>query len=447
MLIKMPLYLRKSTQRVKAHTRAGKQVHAYSRAAEEKIPKRKAMSLRANYEQMEAISKTIEANMGYLVYMGKEIANTHGLDVRFSDSQPIGDLADLVAEGKHGMIIGGMESIRSKKTGDLRIMQMKTRAKQQMRALAKQFMGEVRLPRDVVKHLAIIGSAKEKFGKLNDGEKPTVEALAEMIILYKRTREGGKIELDQDQKIARIEALEGYRGALLIEDFSIQPYVDEEDVSFWTKWTREERDLRRETHAVLKKMVEEGSLPKDQQDILFLRFYVDKPELSRGQGTRSFEAIAKELDQRRGIKKMKVRLKAGDRYRFTPKKKVKVVSYVMRTRKIPIPGKPKRYKKKVITYKWQRYKNPVSAEVLSVGAKSFKVRQSGHERTHTIPGKPPFKDVRTNTMDIFRKYQKGVEAILSHPSASDELKAALAKMQKSMIIVIPLGKQMQISYR
>lgn len=443
MQIKMPLFLKKSTQRVKAHTRAGILVHPYVRTGKEKKPAQKQrMGLRANYKQMEAINQTIESSMSYLVYMGKEIAATYGLPITFLEGQPVGDLADLIAEGKHGMIVGGMESIKSNKTGDMRLMQMKTRAKQQMRGLAKQFMGEVRLPRDVIKHLAIIGGAKEKFIKANDGEKPTNEDLADMVILYKRT-EYGKIELDYDQRLARIEALEGYRGAQLVEDFSVQPYVDEEDVRFWTKWTREERDLRRETHAVLKRMIEDKSLTKTQQDVLFLRFYVDKPELSRGMGTRTFETIAAKLDENRGIKKLKVRQKVGDLYRFTPSRRIKVVKYVEVERKKPGPGGSKFYKKRVFGYKAVRYKSKVSAEIVQVGKKSFKVKR--HDRIHTIPGKPPFKDLRTNAMDVFRIYSEGVEAILKHPSASDELKLALSKLQKSISIILPLTGTMQIS--
>ncbi len=446
MLIKMPLYLKKSVERVKGHTRAGVQVHPYVRTGKETKPAaKKKMGLRATFKQMEAINQTIESNMGYLVYMGKEIAATHGLPVTFIEGQPVGDLADLVSEGKHGMIIGGMEAIKHDKSGDLRLMQMKTRAKQRMRGLAKQFMGEVRLPRDVIKHLAIIGSAKEKFSKVNEGEQPSNADLADMIILYKRTTEGGKIELDYEQRLARIEALEGYRGAQMVEDFNIQPYVDEEDISFWTKWTREERDLRRETHAVLKRMIEDKSLTKEQQNVLFLRFYVDKPELSHGLGVRTFETIAKRVDEMRGIKKLKVRKKVGDTFRFKPSRKVQTVKYVRVARKVRKPGESKFYKKKVMGHKYVPYKSAVSGKIVGVGAKSFTVQRAGQERVHTINGKPPFKDIRTGAMDVFRVYESGIAAILKHPSAPDELKIALAKLQKSMFVVLTLTKTMQVS--
>ena len=433
--IRLPLVLKSVSEKVKSHVRAGKRVSGYTRTGKPtKAVKKRPMALRASYDQMLKLNETIESNMGYLVYMGKEIAQVHGLDVQFTEGQPTGDLADLVSEGKHGMLIGGMEALKDKKTGDVRLMQMKTRAKQRMREIAKKFKGDVKLPRDVIKHLAIISSATEKFMKVNEGEKPSAEVLAEMVILHRRTREGGKVELDQEEKIARIEALEGYKGAQFIEDISISPQVEEADVAFWTKWGREERHLREDTHRIINKLVEEGSLTEQEREVLYLRFYVDHPEWRKGMGVRSFETIAKTFDERRGLKKLKVRKKVGDSHKFWPFRKV-VTTKNVRVKGKPRGGKPYYYMKKKQVVTRVRHKTAMYAPIIEINPKSFVVQKPG-KKQYTIQGRPPFKDLTTNPMQVFKIYQSGVEKILSHPTAPDRLKAALAQLQKSIVIVI-----------
>jgi len=378
--------------------------------------------------QMLEMGKVIEKNIAYLVFMAKEIARVHGLDVRFIDGQPVGDVADLISEGKQGMLIGGMEAIRSKKTGDLKLMQMKTRAKQRMRHMAKKLRGSgVQLPRDMIKQLAIISSVTEKYEKANNGEKPTKEVLAEMVILHKRTREGDPVELGYDEKVARIEALEGYKGAQLVDTMDATPHIEEDDVRFWTVWSREERLLREITHQVINELVVDKKLTLDERDVLYLRFYVDKPEVSRLH-PRAFSTVAALIDKKRGIKKLKVRKVVGDIHRWRPFHKVRHAT----SRKIP--GKLKR--RKTVTYTRKQYKNPVSGVIVAVAPKYFMVEREG--RKYRVMGKPPFRELSTGQMDVFRTYQSGIEKILAHPKATEELKRALAMVQKSIRIIVPI---------
>ncbi len=423
MRIKMPLLLKAAAQRVSRHVRGGKPVQAYTRAGKERKPRK--MALRATFTQMQELGQIIDKNIAYLVYMGKEIASVHGLQIRFDDGQPVGDIADLIGAGKQGMLIGGMEAIKSGKKGDLKLQQMKTRAKQQMRAIAKEIRGTVRLPRDVIRHLAIISSATEKYMKANEGEKPSREDLAEMIILHRRTREGKYEELTYEEKVPRIEVLEEYKGAQITEDYEaldIRPSVEEADVRFWTTWTREERQLREITHKIINSLVEEGDLTPEEKEVLFLRFYVDKPKQRRGMGTRSFETIAKIYDERRGLKKLKVRRKVGDTHRFRPYKKVRHT----KTRK----------GRRIVTHTYERYKNPVTGQIVSIAPKSFRVQRG--KKIFKLEGKPPFKNVSTSPMTIYNYYNQGAEKILAHPTAPDKLRQALELVTKSIKIIIPM---------
>jgi len=435
--VKLPTLLKAQPEHVRAHVRSGKPVAAHIRTGKPKqARKTPKMRLKATMPQMQELGRIIQKNIAYLVYMGKEIARVHGLDVRFIDGQPVGDVADLISEGKQGMLIGGMEAIRSKKTGDLKFMQMKTRAKQRMRLMAKKLRGSgVQLPRDMIRQLAIISSATEKYMKLNNGEKPSREDLADMVILHKRTRDGEYVELSPEEKLVRIEALEGYKGAQLTDDMDTTPHIEEEDVAFWSKWTIEERELRETTHRVITSLVKEKALTPDERDVLYLRFYVDKPESSRGMNPRSFETVAKLLDQKRGIRKIKVRKTVGDFHRFKPMKKVrKDVTRVVR-------GKDQRgrrtvKKKRYTTYVNERYKHPIRAEIVNVTGKSFIVERGGQK--WRIIGTPPFKEKATGQMDVYRTYQAGVEKILEHASAPENLKRALALVQKSIRVIIPI---------
>lgn len=436
-VIRVPL-LKALTDRVKAHVRGGKLVRAHIRVAREiKGSQKSSTTLRANIRQMAKINETIESNMGYLIHMGREIARVHGLSTDLVAGRPSGDLADLISEGKHGMLIGGMESIKDKKTGDARLMTMKNRAKQRMRAIAKKFTSDVTLPASVFKHLAIIATATEKYMKANSGEKPSADTLADMVTLHIRNRAGESVEMGLDQKIARIEALEGYKGAQIKEELTIDPHIGEADVPFWTKWTVEERNLRDETHKIINELVSEGSLSKEEQEVLFLRFYVDKPDY-RGADTRSFSTIAKTFDKQRGQKHVKVLKQIGDSHRFLPSRKIRVVEQIKTPRKKKVTGVPEFFLKRKVSYRYEKYKTPVTGEIISVGPDSFDVRRKGKKQVFTIEGKPPFKaNVVTSQMQMFRLYQSGVEKILSHHSASKKLRSALAGMQKSIKMMVP----------
>ena len=402
------MLVKKSTvQHVKAHLREGKRVAAHTRIGKKKT------GLTANYRQMHAINEAIEANMPFIIHMGKEIARSHGLDISYQGGKPVGDLADLISEGKHGMLIGGMESIKDKKTAEQKLIQMKNRAKQRMRGIAKQFMGAVKLPRDVIKHLAIIAAAKEKYADTNEGLMPGAEDLADMIVLHKRTREGGKKKLNIKETIARIEELDRYRGTQSIQDVEIK--AEEKDLIA----SQEEADTRALVHRILADMVKRDQLSKEQQAVLFLRFYVDEPEQTKN--TRSFEDIAKLFNEGIG----KVSSKVGDTYRFTPKKRIPVIT------KRNVGGKIKR----VMSYRYEPYKQAVTGVIVKINPDSFVVKQRGKAKQYTVKGQPPSKDYRTNAMQIFRLYQTGVATILSHHEASKKLKQALSGMQKSVMMV------------
>lgn len=426
MRVKLPLLLKAVSERVKRHVRDGKPVQAYTRTGKPRKPHK--MALRATFTQMQELGQIIEKNIAYLVYMGKEIAFVHGLQVRFDDGQPVGDIADLISEGKQGMLIGGMEAIKSSKKGDLKLQQMKTRAKQQMRSVAKEIRGTVRLPRDVIRHLAIISSATEKYMNANEGEKPSREDLAEMIILHRRTREGEYEEMTYEEKMGRIEALEEYKGAQITEELDIRPSIEETDVRFWTVWTREERQLREITHRIINDLVEEGALTPEEKEVLFLRFYVDKPQQRRGMGKRTFETIAKMYDERRGLKKLKVRRKVGDTHRFRPYRKI-------RHEKIKMDRKTRK-RRKYVTYTYERYKNSLTGHIISIAPKSFRVQRG--KKIYKLEGRPPFRNVSTSPMTIYNHYQSGAEKILAHPTAPDKLKQALKLVTKSIRIMVPM---------
>ncbi len=408
------MLIKSAIQRVKSHTRGGKYVSAHTRAGKAKKPiTSKPGRMKASVKQMQDLSVIVQGHAAYLTNIGKEIAQVHGLSVQFHQGHPIGDVADLISEGRYGMLIGGMESIKNRKKDDDQLIQMKFRAKQRMSSIAKKLKGTITIPRDVIKHLSIIASATDTFMKLNMGEKPTREDLAEMVILHKRTRSGNYIELDYIEKVSRVEALEGFNLSQTVEELDVVPDIaDDIDAPY------DARMLRKKTHAVINNLVEDNALDPAEKKVMFLRFYVGE---ENGDGKeRSFEAIATAIDEAKGLRIMKERKKAGETHRFQPYRNVRVESIE--------DGK------KVVSHKKEKYNNPVNAKIIKVGPKSFQVQRG--KKIYTITGKPPFKTTTTNPMAVYRLYNSGLEKIINHPTASEELRIALRYAKKSIKLLI-----------
>lgn len=384
--------------RVKPHVRRGKRVSGYIRQGQvaKFVAKKRSFRLKANQEEMQNMGQIIDKNMGYLIYMGKTIAQAHGLNARFYDSQPVGDLEDLVSEGKFGMMIGGMEWLKSKKANKHKVdqfTQMKTRAKGHMRLMAKKLRSEVSLPRDVVKDLAIVSTARQKLLQQKDGGRIIAEEIADMVTLHRRTREGGYDEYTGEEKIERIEALMTYRESQFREDFEIHPLVSEKNVRFWTRYTYEQRQHREVINKVIEKLVDAGTLTTDQRDILYLKFYFDQPDYVRKE--RSFETIATLFDKKAGIKYVRVRSRVGDKHRFIP----------------------------------NRRKSPVTGKIIKISPQSFVVRRGGKKKEYRIMGKPPLVRIKgVNKAVIWKKYS----AALNELFKQSELKSVWEKMKKSV---------------
>lgn len=412
----MPLYLKKLIKakkpvRVKPHQRKGKQVTGYIRQGQiaKTVAKKRQFRLKATQKQMQDMGTTIDSNMGYLVYMGKIIAGSHGLSARFYDSQPTGDLEDLIQEGKMGMIIGGMEWIKTNKKGKAKVpqlVQMKTRAKQKMRLMAKKLRSEVSLPRDVVKDLAIISTARQKLLQQKDGGRITAEEIAEMVTLRRRTREGGYEEYSEEEKLERVEALMTYREAQFREDFDIHPLVSESDVRFWTRYTYDQRERRETINKVIEKMVASKQITAEQRDIIYLKFHFDQPDYARRD--RTFETIVRLFDKAAGVKYVRVRSKVGDKYRFIPK----------------------------------GHKTAQTARIIKIQPRSFFVkRDTVKKKQYRIMGKPPMLSIKgVDKTELWRKYTSAIEKLIKQPElkiAWEATKSVWGKLTKSLLLFIP----------
>ncbi len=418
--------------KVAPHMRDGHHVDGYMRST---APK-KQTTLKATHKQFMEMNALIEENIRYLAYMGKQIALTHGMQPMYENSRAVGDLADLMAEGKMGMLMGGMEWLKTKakarKKGEEpavdMLTQMKTRAKQSMRIMAKKLKNTVALPRDLTKHLAILASAREKYRQHNQGIEPSDEDLADMITLHKRS-DNGPVEYTHEEKLARIRALDEYKNSQYVDELDLNElHLDEGDPTFWTKWTSSQREQRKQVNKIIDRLIAEGKLDPMERSVLYLRFFVDDPGRSYGMNVRSFESIANKLDDLRGMKRVRLRKKRGDSVTFRPKKKV-----ALKTK----GGKP------TGKYKWEPYKSEITAKIVKVNKNSFVLARTMEPggKEWKIGGKPPFKTVKTNRADVWGKYQSGVKKILSHADATSELRAALDLTEKSLSISIPLNRR------
>jgi hypothetical protein len=420
---------------VAPHTRDGHHVDGYTRSA---APKTKT-TLKATHRQFMKMNEEIEHNMAYLVYMGKQIAGTHGIQPMFENGRAVGDLGDLIAEGKMGMLIGGMEWMKTrtkaKKKGEEpavdMLTQMKTRAKQRMRLMAKKLKNTVALPRDLTKHLAILASAREKYRQSHNGIEPSDEDLADMITLHKRS-DKGPVEYSHEEKLDRIKALAEYKNSQYVDELDLNElHLDEDDPTFWTKWTSAQREQRKQVNKIVDRLIAEGKLDPMERSVLYLRFYIDDPGRSYGMNVRSFESIARRLDGLRGMKRVRLRKKRGDNVKFKPTKRVEI-----KTKRGKPTGK----------YKTVRYKSEVSMKILKVNKDHFILARTMEpgKKTWRVGGKPPFKNVKTNKADVWGKYQSGMKKILSHADATSDLRAALDLTEKSLSVSVPLTRRFVI---
>ena len=423
----MPLYLRrlikaKKPVKVRPHQRKGKQVTGYVRQGQiaKTVARKRKFRLKATQSEWKDFEQIAKDNMGYLVYMGKVICFAHGITPRFYHSQPTGDLEDLVQEGKFGMYIGGMEWIKTKKTGKEKVpqlVQMKTRAKQKMRLMAKKLRSEVSLPRDVVKDLAIISTARQALLQQKEGGAITSEELAEMITLRRRTREGGFEEYTDEEKLERVEALMTWREAQFQEDFDIHPLVSESDVRFWTRYTYDQRQRREQINKVIERMVSDKEITPEQRDIVYLKFHFDQPDYARRD--RTFENITRLFDKASGVKYVRVRSKVGDKYRFTPKGN----------------------------------KTAITARIVRIKKGSFYVaRDTGtgkikRKKEFRIMGKPPMLSIKgVDKTELWRKYTSAIDKLIKQPElkiAWEATKSVWSKLSKSLLLFIP---SLQVSH-
>jgi len=405
-----------SQSSVKQHMRQGKVVAAHTRTS----------SRTATVDDMKWIQNQIEDNTGLLVKISKEVAASHGLPQQFYQGEPTGDLADVMAEGRHGMIIGAMEAMNQGKKKDDIKAQMRSRARQRMRDVAKKLMGAVDLPKQVTRDLSILVQAKERYRQTNDGREPSISDLSKIVVLKHRDRNGNEKRLDPEQTISRIHDLEQWSKFQSPEDLDtseeLTPYSDEADVDYWNRWDIRQRELRDITHKTLNKMVKDGNLTVGDKNVLFWRFFVDKPEEHQNERTRTFDQISRLYEANQGLKKVARRKQVGDSYRFTPQKKIRT--------KVPhTDPKDPRVKSKVV-YTYEPFKEAVTGKIVSVGKDTFSVARG--KKTWEIPGKPPVMAAGISSGEIHRMYSSGVEKIQNDPDAPAILKEALSRLDKSM---------------
>lgn len=364
------------TVQVRAYTRQGKPVKPHSRTVEGAAGARKV-----DFMVLRDINEDIEKNIAYLVYMAKVISTGHGIPIQFHDGQPVGDTADLFAEGRMGMLVGGMEWEGKKEKKVKRIVQMKTRAKLNMLKMAKKLSSQIKRPRDFHIHRRIINDMVDKLTHKSGGYPPMPEDVAENITLMKRTR-GRRKELSFKEKLHKVYEIARYGSRFLMDiDWEIAGDQDEE---MWKKSSPEERQLQKEVRGVLSGLVTNRDLTQEQYDILRKRYYLGKKLLPRQ--PRSFQRVADMIWDEN--KPRRVRKKVGDYYRHTPTSK-----------------------------KGKKYKFPVYAKIIKVAKKPsphFWVKVGKTRRR--IIGLPPFrKRVKTPTVhQVIEKHAEAVEIIKPH---------------------------------
>ena len=404
----------KSIAHVKPHTRAGKFVHGHERKIKPGKKKRKLISLKlGGYDE---IKNLMRENYPYLIKMGRVYAESHGLAIQFVAGQPRGDIEDLVAEGQFGMLRGGAEWMNTKKPSVDLLTQMKTRAKHRMRRLAKKLRGSIDVPYDVTRELAILSSARERYKQLHSGYAPSNEQLAEAIRLRRRTSTG-YVNLDYDERLARIEVLREFKQSQKQAEFGVLPHVDEADVAYWTKHTYEQRLLRERVHDTINTAVKREIITKLQRKILFMRHYIETPEKNpSGRKVRSFRSMADMLTEEKGLKHVKMRATVGESVRVTP-----VYSRKIRTGK------------KRGQYEWIKYKKPITGTIAEIKSDHYFIN-SGNQIVR-VPNKPPYMETPVvGHGEIHLIYTQAIEKLKRNKTVNLQLLKLWESANKSIII-------------
>jgi len=341
---------------------------------------------------MREINTEAEKNIAYIIWLAKHVSSTHGIPYQLEDGQPINDTADLVAEGRMGMLQGGIEwEARKDKKGITRLQQMKTRAKQRMANIAKKLNTQVNRPRDFVKHQTIINHSIEKLTQEKGGYPPSPEEIADNIVLSKRTIDSKLRKMNYKERLQRIYELAKQTRYFEKDNDVWQKMVDEEDVSYWTKHTPEERELKREITKTLEGLVSNGNLTRYQYDILKRRYYLG--QISSPKRPKSHQTIANEIWEKN--KPPKKRKKVGDLYRIK-----------LKSRKRPYSAKIIQIVKNAKQDKQQTlYKKKYPYFVVQVGDKRI-----------NVSGMPPFRNqIMTPTVrDVINDHAKSLEIIKPH---------------------------------
>ena len=393
MRLKLPRYIQKSkTVHVNAHMRAGKKVDAHDRHIDaEKKPKKKTAG-KVNFEVMQNISTEAENNIAYIIWLSKHVSGTHGIPYQFEDGQPVNDTADLVAEGRMGMLQGGVEwETRKDKKGIERLQQMKTRARQRMLNIAKKLNTQINRPRDFVKHQTIINHTIEKLTKEKGGHPPTPEEIADNIKLSVRTKESKMRKMNYKERLQRIYQLAQQTRYFERDDDVWQSIVGEEDIAYWSKQTQEEREIKKEVSRVLEGLVSNGNLSREQYRILKQRYYLG--EKTAPTRAKAHQTIANEIWEKN--KPPKKRKKVGDIYRIK-----------LKTRKRP-------YSAKIV--KIVKTKNDITQLSLYSKKPPYFIVQVGDKRIE-VKGEPPFKTQKRtpSVYDIIEVHAKAMEIIKPH---------------------------------
>lgn len=377
----------KTTVQVRQHIRRGRPVKQHNRNV--------GVTHGIEMKTLTHINAEIDKNMGWIVFMAKKVSDSHGISVDFEDGQPVNDLADIVSEGKVGMIRGGMEWENRKGEHKVdRLTQMKFRAKKRMLNIAKTLNTQVKRPRDFIKHQTIINNAINKLTQKNGGNPPTPESVANIITLKKRGKDGKQKKLSYRGTLHRIYEINEHTRYYEQAGSDVwHQMVGDEDVKMWTTHTKENREIIKKVTGVLEQLVATGELTKEQYDILQKRYYLGKKRMPSK--PKSYESIAIEISER--DRPEKERKKIGDYYHIKIKNR-KVPVYAEIVDIVEDKGKPKQ----VSIFEKKKKKAYFIVKV--------------DDRYIDVKGKPPYKrqERKTTPHDIIDIHSKAVKIIKPH---------------------------------
>ena len=376
------------TIQVRGHVRRGKPVKPHPRVV--------TGFRKVDFHVLHDINSEIEKNIAYLVYIAKVISNSHGIPIQFESGQPTGCTADLFAEGRMGMLLGGIEWENRKDKKLRRFIQMKTRARLNMLKMAKKLSSQIKRPRDFHIHYSIINNMIEKLTQEKGGYPPTPEDVADKITLMKRTRDGRR-ELNYTERLQKVYEIAKYGSRYEMNtDWEI---MGDRDIGMWTERTIEERQLQRDVRRVLSGLLDQGILSPEQYEVIKKRYYLGNKQLPKN--PRTFQRIADMIWDEN--KPRQVRKKVGDFYRYTPKSK-----------------------------KGKKYKTPVYTQITKVIKKPkayFLVKMRTSDKQKRIEGLPPFrKRVKVPTVhNVIETHANAVEIIKPY------LEYLIPLMKKSVV--------------